>query len=683
MRYATNLLLFLCLATTIQAQTFTPGSYKKPATTGPRTLNLDTGMLPVLTDKTGNSTPLKINAAANALTRYVSDITSLTQSAGLGTSIQVQDAHRGGNFMIVPAVLAGTPDGGVVFANSDGTRSIRLYTGPVIIKWWGAIPNDGLDDAMAINKAIAYAAKNKVLSQFITVYVPEDGEYLANTTINGTDIEGIIIQGGGNSEGGSTIVGNTNGICIDFSGSSKAQLRDITISVPNGLPTPSTVGVQFALSKDSPNQATAGPQKMGLNCGLFNVTIRMGDFVGINAGLGAIGLLNCRSEEFTLNAVRIVANTPMVFTTTNNLAIHTGYAYTVLSSYIPIQDDAIGSMGVISGEAINLKVWEHLTPAMLLNGVNTCKIHGYISRLNQSVPGSYETAIRVCQTTLNLKIDATIEGFGTALDNQNVIYNSDLNLTVANQTDPTVPVVKIDNLGGLLGTHLRLGFGNLPELNNGRMIIYTPPVGGGDEPTGAFIKNSTIDIPQLTENRQLISANLFKQSQNTWFNSDVPIYKNSGYAQMVLPVRTLGTTISGGSTTVVLAHFPISEKTTINASASGYYQAEVEGTIMLGDYNTGNGPSAAHFKGAVLRLQRGDGVWLPPSVSGNIDNQVSFNGSYLNLNTATLGMSITGNEGTITLTVNNTGAGATEGINWAGTVKLATNKKVNASILYP
>ena len=70
----------------------------------------------------------------------------------------------------------------------------------------------------------------------------------------------------------------------------------------------------------------------------------MADNASANGGLGSIGLLNIRSEEFYIHECVIRANAPLILSYTSNIAV-IGVNYTASSSYQALLGGT-GSMGV-------------------------------------------------------------------------------------------------------------------------------------------------------------------------------------------------------------------------------------------------------------------------------------------------------------------------------------------------
>ncbi|PRY38476.1 pectate lyase-like protein [Spirosoma oryzae] len=636
----------------------------------------------------GSGRYLLNNTGANTATLTVATCRAMTAPAGLAPSvISLGDSIIGGLFRYDSADTSTADDGAMTLVTSTGLRYKRIVDGFVNVRWFNAKGDGTTDDAPAINAAINYAVAQIGVYKLKTVFIPE-GNYLCNSSINCSNRSGLTLTGATGRTQNTVLIGNSGTIAVDFSGSSESTLANLSLSIYNGLSNPALVGLQFALSKDSTSQATAGNQKGGLNCSVSNVSIKGGDFVSINGGLGFIGLINCRSEEFCLHNVTIQANTPVLFTTTNTIQATTGYNYTITSPNAGtyIQDNNSGSMGVVNWSGQNsLYSWEYQTPTQLLNGVNSYNFHGYMTRLNNTQNGTYQAAVRVCQPTYGLKLQGTVEGSSTLLAIQNTLVNPDINLVSANVTSTSSPLLTIDNYGGIQGGRIGISFGNPgTELGTGRWLMTTPVINSGNSPTNAFLSNVTFDVPQWTDMGKVVMGNLLKNTQNTRFNVATPIEKMGPAIRSTYNVKKgLGVTPGGnGTVTGVIAQFTSAAKTDTTTGNGGYYSFYVNGTVSLGDYNTNNGIAMYRVEGYLSVAQNVNGAMVPVSSEISVHTASSLNGNYLQIASVSISLDMSATPyPVLKMSVNTSGSGTGEAVNFYGRVEIMNDHLVNQALL--
>jgi hypothetical protein len=293
---------------------------------------------------------------------------------------------------------------------------------------YGAVGDGATDDTNAIQNAINFA---KTLTTPNgggyrgTVYFPA-GSYYITRPIDITNTTGIWLEGDGGIYLNSIILGNTSTASVgrpmfDFSGSTLCGCRYFTFLSIAGYTNRSTIGVQFALTNVG-----------GLNCGISNCYFQMVDFATANNGIGTIGILNIRSEEFFVHECLIRTNAPIILSYQADLSGLVGVAYTATSAYQTLSAGA-GSMGVVSIRGTSLQAYQKRQPALLLNGTNSVSFQGYIGR-DEATLGTNETAIYCAQYTTNLSVHCTIESYSRVLKAVNGGFDAnELNVVVANQ----------------------------------------------------------------------------------------------------------------------------------------------------------------------------------------------------------------------------------------------------------
>lgn len=129
------------------------------------------------------------------------DVSTLANGGGATVLGYRTAGDGGGGVFIYEAASAATTYAGIVEAPKVGPgRWIRSITGPVNVRWAGAVGDGSTDDAPAIQAAIDFAASWPAadeLTQRSVVYFPPAKYYLTKSTINvpaqvGLEMEGTI-----------------------------------------------------------------------------------------------------------------------------------------------------------------------------------------------------------------------------------------------------------------------------------------------------------------------------------------------------------------------------------------------------------------------------------------------------------------------------------------------------------
>lgn len=470
----------------------------------------------------GDPVPAYTYSQAKALTSAPGPIFMLTEPGQEGF-------FRNANTPTSPQDTAsanGTRDSRGVIINSGtimvvgGQRYKRVIDdGLINIKWFGAVGQaDATDDAPAIQSAVNYA--KSILTSYATnsykatVLVPP-GYYRILKTIDLTQSSGLVIRGSGGRLNSAVIVGNTQGVMLDFTGSNLSSCENLSLQAFGNEPNPSTIGALFALSS----------AQSGLVCTIKNCFIQMPDMPSANNGMGSVGVVNCQSEEFAVTDCLIHANIGFIFSYKNNLN-DAGYSYTISSPYATISTE--GSMGVVNFSGQNsIKNFGKTQPALVLNGTNSFNFHGYLGRLSDTGSGTNEAAIIISgPATYNTTINSTVESFAQLLRVKGPLSNATISGVVANQLNDSNafppgtsrhPVVDISGAGSIKGSKISIQFGNGQSEMGGRYLLY--------DSGNTQLINDEIICSDWSNNSFAVNTNLLNNTQNTSFKTAQPFEK--------------------------------------------------------------------------------------------------------------------------------------------------------------
>ena len=530
---------------------------------------------------------------------------------------------------------------------------------------FGAVGDGNTDDTAAIQRAINFAktqASPGGATYRPTIYFPA-GYYLITSPINATEVSGIWLTGDGGKWLNTCIIGNTGGIMFDFSGSDQAGCENFYFLSTSTSPNRSTIGVQFALTSNG-----------GLNCGIRNCSFLMFDFPTANNGLGTIGILNVRSEEFYVHECFIRANTPVILSNAVSLSA-ANINYTASSAYQAIAS-GVGSMGVSNIVGVSLQSYEKRQPALILNGTNSLNFQGYISRGSQA-SGSNETAILCSQYTTNLRIHATIESFSRALQLVNATLEGTLiNLAVANSTAPTTEII---NMTGcyVKGFKLQLSLPNATERTN-RYIIYSAPNGYGNQLAVGYMRNSEIACYDLPSNQYIISADILKKSYNVSFQTEVPFEKKGGRIKLLNNTVVSAGTL-GAVTAATVFRFRQANQLPFTNINGGYYRIWLDGVVRGGSYGSGFSCTLT-FQAQIVVNQLYNGVFDDPSITIITLDKSATNPAYIDIVGVIVDVSFANGVGIVNVTPRVMGNGTGEPINYDGQAEIQSDFLVNDPI---
>nr|WP_293837691.1 glycosyl hydrolase family 28-related protein [uncultured Arsenicibacter sp.] len=536
------------------------------------------------------------------------------------------------------------------------------------VKDYGALGNGVNNDTTAIQSAInaAKAASAPGGGAYrVTVYFPS-GYYYITSPINITNTTGIWLQGDGGTYLNTSIIGNTSGAIFDFSGSSVVGCENFSfLSLTGYNATRSTIGVLFALAGNG-----------GLNNGIQNCYFQMEDFPSANGGVGSIGILNVRSEEFYVHKCLIRANAPVIMSNSASLG-SVGLNYTASSTYIALAAGT-GTMGVTSMRATSIQNYEKRRPGLILNGTNSFAFQGYISRISATT-GTEDTAILCAQYTTNLSVHATIESFSRVCRTLVAGFETnEFNVVVANSTAPTTEL--FDFTGCIIkGLKARISL-PVPAERANRTLIYHAPAGGGYQSIPSSISNSEITCSDVAGNEFVISANLLKNGTNLTFNTNLPFEKKGGKIRQLYN-NTIQAGQNGSPVTINIFQFRQANQLPFTSANSfgGFYRIWIDGVIRAGSYGSG-GTAVMSFQAQLLVNQRNTGVFDPSSATVIVLDKTSTSPGYLDIAGALIDVSFASGVGNVTFTPRVMGTGTGEPIFYEGQAEIQSDFLVNDPI---
>lgn len=530
---------------------------------------------------------------------------------------------------------------------------------------FGAAGDGSVDDAPAIQRAIDFAktrSANPFAPYLATVHFPA-GYYLINSPINLTNATGIWLVGDGGPYLNSIILGNTgNRPMFDFSGSSQAGCENFTFLPVGGTGnTPSTIGVLFALTNNG-----------GLNCGIKKCYFQMTDVTSPNGGLGSIGIVNIRSEEFYIHECLVRANSPAILSYSSNIVVPNAN-FTVTSSFQTLAAGT-GSMGVTNIIATSLQAVQKRQPALVLIGTNSLNFQGYMSRIAAS-SGTNETAILCTVSTTNLRVHATVESFSRVLQVRDSGFEScELNIVAANATSPSTELFDVTNC---VVTGLDLKVSQPVGSERNRIVLYHAPANGGTQQAAGSLTNCEINSVSVPNNQFIISANLLKRATNVTLNTLSPFEKRGGRIRQLTNSRVSFGVVGTISTATVFRFREARLSTTANNS--GFYRLWVDGVVKAGGYGSGAAATLA-FQAQVVVNQRFNGPLDTPSITVITLDMSTTDPAYLSINGLVVDLTFANGEGSVTINPRVGGSGTGEPVYYEGFIEMQSDFFINDPI---
>lgn len=619
--------------------------------------------------------PVRLPYKQVANNPYMANTASITAYTGPLTSLTLPDG-RCYNYVAGSTI---TVDNGIVLAatGKGGGRWIGMLDGAVSVKKWYQAKGDGVtNDTAAIQTAVNYAKLQLASngdSYRCEVLFP-GGIYRITAAIDCTSANGLYLKGSAGKYVNVHIRGNTGGIMFDFTGSSVAGCEGFAFVAGATDPTPSTIGVQFALSEDA-----NGNQIGGLNDRISNCYFQLDDMPTANGGIGSIPILNIRSEEFSMSDIFSRGNTGVIFSNKRDLS-DIGVTYTASSPYAAVIRGT-GSMGVVDMcNNISLQVYQKRRPALLFINANSVRFFGYIGRLTVT-QGTEESAIRLYGQNTSLFFGGTIESFSQVLQFGGSNTKITTDIVTANQASPTANVLDTSN-ALLIDCDITVAFTITSEYTNGRTFLYHGAIGGGDSPATGSAINCRFNCGQWIDNSKFVSANLLKAASNCQFNTGQPFESRNGAIidRKGFPISFGNITTGNPELGANLLRFTKADRTTKTSGNAGSYVARIVGTLTAGGYSS-PGRCLLNFEATVLATQNADGSAGGGDSQTIIYSSVANNAAYLSFGELTAVVDLSGTLGLVRLYVKNAGTGVGEPVSFVGTVELTSNFAVNQSII--
>ncbi len=611
-------------------------------------------------------------------TRTIAELRAENLTAGIAPKvITITDSGKQGVFYLDSTDSSTVDNTGMCIVTAATLRYKRPLETFVNVKWFGAKGDGSTNDAPAIQAAIDWAKAQLSANGGnikVNVHFPS-GSYVINTTLNATSANGIWLTGQSSRYENTTLDGHTGGVMVDFSGSTMSGCSNLTFFAGT-TGTPSTIGALFAFDGSG-----------GLNCGIRNCFFLLQHNATANNGLGTIGILNAKSEEFTIWDCLIRANSCVIFTSNAVFSTNQVTSFTATSAYTNISGS--GSMGVIDiGGTTSLQSHTHTGHPLTLYGVNSLRCHTHIYAGGDApVIGNEDAGIGIYQVNYNLKISGTLEGSYSmfSLEANGKLHNSEINFAYANMVDKTKPVGVLGAGSDLMQSKITCIFGNgtLDHPSN-KHFLYSP-VANGDTACTAYIRNCEIMTPVWNYPSMFISPALLKNvtgnsklgsgGQANWVENEERVL---GFS---LP-RTLGTT--NGATANLstnVARFMLCDKTTTTSGNGGSYTVKIAGTVNVGTYSASN-PAMVSFQSTIVLLQKGDSTQLSSSSTTLITSKSISLATYSDITSVTADITTSGPYGVIRLFVTTTGTSTGDSVLYKGKVSIIPDFAINSTQLF-
>ncbi len=586
--------------------------------------------------------------------------------------------------------------GSMVTASVGGFYYQRSFTSHINVKWFGAKGDASTNDSPAIQAAIDFAKSRVAPNSGIARAVVElpIGSYRINTTLNFTNATGISIVGAGDYQQ-VTLDGNTGGIMIDATGTTRMQIANIFFYAgpPGGGNNPSTIAIQYALSQTSTPGASF-VQGNGLRSSVKNCWFDLKTNNTANGGAGSIGILACRSEEISVTDCVIAADSPMILT--SSAAIVTRNAsFSAASAFTQIAVDGSGSQGVVHVSGTSLTASNHYGHALTLNGVNALDFQGYLWGFNSEGSAGSEThAIGLYKTNLGIHIKGTLEGYPGAIllgfnANGTQLIGGRIQLQHANMPNITTDeIVMLPGTNPALPTRIETSDISIimangsSEIGTTRKFISTPLVSSGDAPTTCMLISNNLSSPSWI-NPTFIDQYLLRNTTGVnYCHTGQPftikngiIEDNKSYA---IPLGTFGTVLGGG---VKVVRFSLFDKPTYNVNGGGFYSAEIDGIITIGD-ETSTDHATYKILSTITVNQNVDGTRQTGFTTTIITSGSTSSSAVANLTGVIPTMEFISPNSNLKLQLVGTGSGTTLPVSFLGTVRFVGRGYAKNSSIY-
>lgn len=614
---------------------------------------------------TGGPTPSKETDRLNSPSYEFSAVRSLSTTPKM---LMVSELGQEGLFRLDETDRTSTDNSGTVLVTKSGRRYKRIIDNEINVRWFGA-KGDGIsDDKTAIQRAINYTKTLSAKaggSYRVTVVFPA-GFYYLSSPIDVTNTNGIWLKGSSGRYINTGFIGGTGGAMLDFSGSTMGGCEGFSFISLKGSTNRSTIGALFALTSGG-----------GLNCSLKNCYFKLEDNPAANNGFGTIGILNIRSEEFSVSDCVVNANTPVILSNKSDLS-DTNVNLLIKSPYAQITT-GVGSMGVVSFSGqVSLQSIEKRQPALVLNGTNTVHFVGYIGRTSQLV-GEEGPAILCSQSTSNLTINATVESYSQVLLVKTSMYHSSIDIVSANVVDASVPLINITGASLVDGLTAKIHLPVIKEQTK-RYLLYHAPVSNGNEPVRTRLVNSAVYCSDLTDNTYAITKNLLKATDNVEFNTSQPFSKKGGKTNQNFTNR-VSCGLVGSIKQGTIIRFGQCDRTTKKSYNGGFYTIEINGIVRAGSYNSG-GSCTQRFTATITISQSNNGNQDAPAYTMTLLGKSQVSPSYLDIKNVAVSVNFSNGIGSVVISPTVTGSGVGEAVTYTGTANVMADFYVNDPVLF-
>lgn len=373
---------------------------------------------------------------------------------------------QGGGYFYYDSASVANDNGGTIVLPASGIgRWLRIYSGAINIKWFGAVGNGVANDTQAIQDAIdascpVFAASNNTGG---SVYVPS-GDYLVTSTINLTNSRtvGSLIRDGLKFFGDgfrSRILGQTGAgsAIMEVTGSQFLRVEGIKLTTENVGAGKSTIGVFSGCSVVLPQSQ---------NQVFRDFYIDLHDDPTANNSVGTVCFWNFASEENTYGPIWFFGNVCFVITSANNGTQPGAFYYN--SYQAPLLTEHSMTMTTFSGECFMVTRGRR-APAVYIQNISGLDAqHVYIANIFNV--GSNNAAIDFKGNATGFRWHGNIEGL-SSVDFNGSLINSRLDLTFGTVLATTTPALRLNRLndGGLIQSEISVSM----EDTYGRQILGT------------------------------------------------------------------------------------------------------------------------------------------------------------------------------------------------------------------
>lgn len=595
---------------------------------------------------------------ATAFLMSLSVVRSLT--ANHPATLSLSDRNRQGSFYRDDSDLSSPDNGGTVLVTASGKRYKRVVTGGYLTpEMFGAVPNDNVDDAAAIQAAIdaTCSTVGGTVRPAHTIIFSE-GTYLVNSIINLTNTrtsatlqrDGITLRGQGKTR--TVIKGKTGSgkAILDVTGSQFLTLENLSL-VSDGTTGSSTIGVYsglFSVLQQTQNQL------------ISNVAVFMHDDTSANNHSGTIAFWNFGGEENTYHSIYFKANRPAIFTA------QAGTPGSYLNAFSALASSHSLGVTTFSGECF-LEALASVYPALELVDVNSLEAQNlYISgSVSPGITPTQFQAIRIRGGATNCRLRGTIEGFSGSLEIFGRLMNSVVDFQYGNTNLPGKHVIRLihGSEGYITKSIIRMQFSQ-----ESTRPVWAVTTSLANQIASCYVQDSQLYSSDSLKRLDLPEKLSFNPS--TWgvtlFSGDHPPKSVESSAQTIQIPRTMIRGFAGSNPATTIARVTLPTAVT---NTSAYSMAiRVEGLGGHAVY-VSDGSTSLFWQGTLTLSADKNGVLTSgTAVTSNVAS-AAVNPSSNNLTGIALSTTQSGNVLSIILTPTVTGSN-NEAVYLAGKITL-------------